>query len=45
MIKTHGDKIKRWFPNIGDICFEQKILDECKTFLDNGKLPYYDLKL
>lgn len=45
MINLHGDKIKRWFPNISEICFEQKILDECKTFLDNGKLPYYDLKL
>lgn len=45
MIKQHEGIIRRWFPNIGEIDFEEKILDECKDFLDNGKLPYYDLKL
>lgn len=45
MVKQNGEKIRKWFPNIGEICFEQKILDECRCFLDNGKLPYYDLKI
>ena len=45
MIRQHSSKIRKWFPDIREIDFEQKILDECKTFLDSGKLPYYDLKL
>lgn len=45
MVRMHGEKIRRWFPCIGEICFEQKILDECNSFLNSGKLPYYDLKL
>lgn len=45
MIRFHGDKIKKWFPGIGEIDFEDKILEECKVFLNSGKLPYYDLNL
>lgn len=45
MVNQHKDIIKKWFPGIGEIDFEEKILDECKAFLDNGKLPYYDLRL
>lgn len=45
MERIHGDKIKKWFPNIRAIGFESKILDECVFFLNAGKLPYYDLNL
>lgn len=45
MIKANGKKIRKWFPRIREIDFDEKILDECVSFLGSGKLPYYDLKL
>ena len=45
MVRQNGEKIRKWFPGIREIDLEEKILDECKAFLDAGKLPYYDLKV
>lgn len=45
MERIHGEKIKKWFPNIREMDFESKVLDECESFLNAGKLPYYDLNL
>lgn len=45
MVKMHGKKIRKWFPGIREVEFENRILDECRAFLDDGKLPYYDLKV
>lgn len=45
MVKRHGEKIRRWFPHIKELDFEQKTLDECKNYLSSGKKPFYDLNL
>lgn len=45
MVRMHEKKIRKWFPDIREVTFEEKILDECVSFLESGKLPYYDLNL
>lgn len=45
MDRQNGDKIRKWFPNSKGISYEEKVFDECLSFLDNGKLPYYDLNV
>lgn len=45
MVRRHGHKIRKWFPNIREMDFERKVFDECIAFLDNGKLPYFDLNV
>lgn len=45
MVKRNDGKIKKWFPKINALDYERKIFDECISFLDNGGLPYHDLKV
>ena len=45
MVKRNGEKIKKWFPKINALDYERKIFDECISFLNNGGLPYHDLKV
>lgn len=45
MVKRNDEKIKKWFPKINALDYERKIFDECISFLDNGGLPYHDLKV
>lgn len=45
MVKQNDKKIKKWFPKINTLDYEQKIFDECISFLNNGGLPYYDLNI
>ena len=45
MTNLHTEKIRKWFPGINQIDMERKIFDECVSFLEKGKLPYYDLKV
>lgn len=43
--QRNGEKIKKWFPKINALDYERKIFDECISFLNNGGLPYHDLKV
>ena len=45
MVKRNDEKIKKWFPKINALDYERKIFDECISFLNNGELPYNDLKV
>ena len=45
MVKRNDAKIKKWFPKINTYNYEQKIFDECISFLESGRLPYYDLNV
>lgn len=45
MVKRNDGKIKKWFPKINTYNYEQKIFDECISFLVSGRLPYYDLNV
>lgn len=45
MVNRNDEKIRRWFPKINTIGYERKIFDECISFLNNGELPFYDLKV
>lgn len=45
MVKRNNEKIKKWFPKINALDYERKIFDECISFLNNGGLPYHDLKV
>ena len=45
MVKRNAEKIKKWFPKINELDYERKIFDECISFLNNGGLPYHDLKV
>lgn len=45
MVKQNDKKIKKWFPKINALDYERKIFDECISFLNNGELPYHDLKV
>lgn len=45
MVKRNDSKIKKWFPKCSTIDYEKRIFDECISFLDNGELPFYDLKV
>ena len=45
MVKRNAEKIKKWFPKINALDYERKIFDECISFLNNGELPYNDLKV
>lgn len=45
MVKRNDEKIKKWFPKINALDYERKIFDECISFLNNGELPYQDLKV
>ena len=45
MVKRNDEKIKKWFPKINALDYERKIFDECISFLNNGELPYHDLKV
>ena len=35
----------KWFPKINTYNYEQKIFDECISFLESGRLPYYELNV
>lgn len=43
MENRHGDKIRKWFPNIQTIDYEKKIEDECINWLRHKNIPFYDL--
>lgn len=45
MVNRNDEKIRKWFPKIGTLDYERKIFDECVSFLANGELPFYDLKV
>ena len=45
MVKRNDGKIKKWFPKINALDYERKIFDERISFLNNGELPYHDLKV
>lgn len=45
MVNRNDEKIRKWFPNINTYNYEQKIFDECISFLESGRLPYYDLNV
>lgn len=45
MVNRNDEKIRKWFPKIGTMDYERKIFDECISFLANGELPFYDLKV
>ena len=45
MVRRNDGKIKKWFPKINALDYERKIFDECISFLNNGELPYNDLKV
>lgn len=45
MERRHGAKIRRWFRNIGQSDYAERINDECLAFLENGGVPFEDLKL
>lgn len=45
MVKRNDTKIKKWFPKINTYNYEQKIFDECISFIESGRLPYYDLNV
>lgn len=45
MVKRNDAKIKKWFQKINTYNYEQKIFDECISFLESGRLPYYDLNV
>lgn len=45
MVKRNAGKIKKWFPKTNTLDFERKIFDECISFLENGRMPYYDLNI
>ena len=45
MVRRNDEKIKKWFPKINALDYERKIFDECISFLNNGELPYNDLKV
>lgn len=45
MVKRNDAKIKKWFPKINTYNYEQKIFDECISFLESGRLQYYDLNV
>lgn len=45
MDRQNEGKIKRWFPNIRKIDYEEKIYDECMSFLSNNKHPFSDIEL
>lgn len=45
MVKRNDAKIRKWFPKIKVIDYERHIFDECISFLDNGGLPFFDLKV
>lgn len=45
MVKRNDAKIKKWFPKINTYNYEQKIFDECISFLESDRLPYYDLNV
>lgn len=45
MVRCNDAKIKKWFPKINTYNYEQKIFDECISFLESGRLPYYDLNV
>lgn len=45
MDRRNGSKIRKWFPTLRGTDYEKKVFDECLSFLDNGNLPYYDLKV
>lgn len=44
-LKGMTKKSKKWFPKINTYDYEHKIFDECISFLNNGELPYHDLKV
>lgn len=45
MVRRNDAKIRSWFPNARKSDYERKVFDECVSFLDNGELPFYDLKV
>lgn len=45
MENRNDAKIKKWFPKINTYNYEQKIFDECISFLESGRLPYYELNV
>lgn len=45
MTKRNKKKIARWFPGAKGISLEEKILDECISFLEYGLTPFKDLDL
>ena len=45
MVNRNDAKIRKRFPKINTYNYEQKIFDECISFLESGRLPYYDLNV
>lgn len=45
MVRRNETKIRKWFPNTREISFNDKIFDECISFLENGGVPFFDLKV
>lgn len=45
MDRQNKSKIYKWFPNIRKVDYEEKIFDECLSFLDSNKHPYNDINL
>ena len=45
MVKRNDGKIKKWIQKINTYNYEQKIFDECISFLESGRLPCYELNV
>lgn len=43
MARRHGDKIRKWFPQMANEDLNDKLFDECLAFLKSGGEPFRDL--